>query len=96
MAGLARETFTMLRRRMQRTVEAAVSAANSAGGTPAARVTRDQAKRFRLGMASPPDFSQARRAPDFHEHNSISRCNFRRCAKCGQRIQVAKVWATPA
>src|SRR5437867_12753050 len=62
--------------------------------TRATTVTRDQSQQFLPGMASRPRFAQDQPAPDSHEHNSISRRNFRRCAERDQRIQVAKVQAT--
>src|SRR5256886_8608067 len=62
--------------------------------TRATTLTRDQSQQFLPGMASRPRFAQDQPTPDSHEHNSISRRNFRRCAERDQRIQVAKVQTT--
>src|SRR5206468_6708935 len=61
-----------------------------AGDTPAATVTLDRLRRFRLGMATRPRLRQVEPELDCREHSSISARNFRRCAECDQRIQVAK------
>ena len=67
-----------------------------AGDTPATTVMLDRSPQFLRGMASRPQLRQDQLESDCRERSSIFLRNFRRCAECDQRIQVAKGAETSA